>query len=271
MVRNPSTTSTPRIVRTAISGADNPALHLHSALKAQLLDLPFAAFASCIGDLLRAEGYTDVRLAGRVTYLGRNKEGGYDIEAYLPSPLGRAGATGGVLRRKVLVQIKQFPHTVKVYQRTLDALRGACLRTGAIEAVLITTSDFSPVVRNTECVLRREAGSSSFAPVHLLSGDALVERLIAHRIGVQETTTGHLVLDPAYFNHLEAEDTKANGAARKAISNNQQSPPSHRGGIKARISRTRTEVTLTLPLDGGFFILGKGKNVGGRSHWRTGS
>ncbi len=210
--------------------------HLRSALRAQLIELPFAPFASCICDLLRAEGYADIRLAGRATYRGRNKEGGYDIEAFLPSPLGQKAATGGgVLKRKVIVQVKQFPHEVKVYQRTLDALRGACLRTGAIEAILITTSDFSPIVRNVECSLRREASGSSLAPVHLLNGDALVERLIAHRIGVRENVPSQpeLSLDLDYFARLIEPE---------------RSEPFRHPPLHVRVSRTQTEVTLILPL-----------------------
>ena len=48
-------------------------------------------------------------------------------------------------RRKVIVQGKQFD-TLTVFQRSVDELRGTCLRAGAAEALLITTSAFSPVV-----------------------------------------------------------------------------------------------------------------------------
>ena len=189
----------------------SPMMGLRNELKTQLMNLPFAAFAAYVCDLLRAEGYTNVRLAGRATYKGRSKEGGYDIEAFLPSPLSQKLTTGGgVLRRKVIVQVKQFKPGMNVYQRMLDELRGACLRTGAIEAVLITTSDFSPVIRDTENALRRQAGSGSLAPVHLLNGQALVERLIEHRIGVQKAKDA---LDATYFASLidTAKIKKSNG------------------------------------------------------------
>ena len=253
MVRNHSTapSSTQTICQNQKAG-DASGVCLQNALKAELLALPFCAFAACICDLLRAEGYTAVRLAGRATYRGRNKEGGFDMEAFLPSPLGQTQPVGnGVLRRKVIVQVKQFPQEVRVYQRTLDALRGAILRTGAIEAVLITTSDFSPIVRNVEATLRREAGSGSLAPVHLMNGAALAERLILHRIGVKIGEDGQAAIDLDYFARLKTvcRDSKmAEEAAAESISTIRRAFPAKDKGLHARISRTQTEVTLTLPL-----------------------
>ena len=214
-------------------------------LRAQLLDrlvtLPFAALMGCVRDLLAAEGYTNVRLSGRVGYRGRNKEGGYDLEAFLPSPLDTDAQTGGgVLRRRVLVQVKQFEPGTRVYQRTLDALRGACLRTGAIESVLITTSDFSSVVRNAEANLRRHGGDA-VAPVHLLNGSALVDRLIRHEIGVQGSAGGTDTLDSAYFDTLQRVDK---GEAEMP-SEGQASELLPKG---AQVSLSHNRLTLTLPL-----------------------
>jgi len=144
---------------------------LRNRLRRRLLALNYHAFAQCLCLLLERVGYEDVRVSGRVNWKGRNCEGGYDIEAYLPA---------GVGRRKVIVQIKQFD-TLPVYQRSIDELRGTCLRAEAAEALLITTSTFSPVV-----LRRAGAVGVQVAPVRLVDGAELLDLLILHRVGVWE-------------------------------------------------------------------------------------
>ena len=99
--------------------------------------------------LLEALGYEDARPTGRRAWKGYNRPGGggYDLEAVLP---------GGMAPRRVVAQIKQFD-ALAVHQRSVDELRGACLRAGAAEALLVTTSAFSDVVR-------RQAATAGTAP-----------------------------------------------------------------------------------------------------------
>ncbi len=151
--------------------ADLPEEPIRRRLRRRLLSLSYHAFAQCLCLLLARLGYEDAEVAGRTRWKGHNREGGYDIEAYLPA---------GVGRRKVIVQIKQFD-TLPVYQRSIDELRGTCLRAGATEALLITTSTFSAVV------LRR-AGTVGvqIAPVRLVDRAELLDLLILHRVGVWE-------------------------------------------------------------------------------------
>ena len=78
------------------------------------------------------------------------------------------------------MQSKQFD-TLPVYQRSVDELRGTCLRAGAEEALLITTSAFSPVV-----LQNAETSAAPVAPVRLLAGEELLDLLILHRLGVWE-------------------------------------------------------------------------------------
>ena len=106
-------------------------------LRRRLLALSYHAFARCLCLLLARLGYEDARPAGRTRWKGHNREGGYDIEAWLPV---------GITRRRVVVQAKQFDAR-PVFQRSVDELRGTCLRAGAAEALLITTSAFSSVVQ----------------------------------------------------------------------------------------------------------------------------
>lgn len=157
---------------------------LAEQLHGLLLDLDFPAFALCLCRLLRALGYQDVHLAGRREWKGYNKPGGggYDLEATLPGSL----LPGSSSPRRMIVQIKQFDG-LHVHQRSVDELRGTCLRVGAAEALLITTSAFSKVVRAG--VTAPGSAGSSLAPVRLMDGEELIALLIQHRLGIREYRT----------------------------------------------------------------------------------
>lgn len=152
-------------------------------LRSRLLSLPFQSFALCMGDLLTALGYQDVKLTGRTQWKGRNQNGGHDMEATLPSGLGF---------RRVIVQVKQFGPEQRVYQRSVDELRGVALREWAGEALLLTSGPISSAISEPEgCVL----------PVRLMDGDALLDRMAWGRVGVREVR-GRLVVDGEYFDCL---------------------------------------------------------------------
>lgn len=165
---------------------------LAEQLHGRLLDLDFPAFALCLCRLLQALGYQDVHLAGRREWKGYNKPGGggYDLEATLPGSL----LPGSPSTRRVIVQIKQFDG-LHVHQRSVDELRGTCLRVGAAEALLITTSAFSKVVRAGDAA--PDNAGSPFAPVGLMDGDELIALLIHHRLGIKEgkISTGKKLTD----------------------------------------------------------------------------
>jgi len=189
---------------------------IRTQLRRQMLALSYHAFAQCLCLLLSKIGYEDAGLSGRTGWKGRNREGGYDIEAWLPA---------GVGRRRVVVQAKQFD-ALPVFQRSVDELRGTCLRAGAAEALLITTSAFSPVVE-------RHAAEAPMpvAPVRLLDGDALLDLLLRHRVGVWEEAGAtpdeplRLGIDRAFFHDL-SHDFAGNG--RRAV------VPRPRGGTAPR-------------------------------------
>ena len=170
-----------------------PANPIRMQLRRRLLALSYHAFAECLCLLLNKLGYEDVQLAGRVGWKGRNQGGGYDIEAFLPA---------GVGRRRVIVQAKQFD-ALPIFQRSVDELRGTCLRAGAHEALLITTSTFSPVVQRTPA-----ASEVQIAPVRLIDGNELLDLLFLHRIGIWEElgegagTPRRLGLDYGFFDDL---------------------------------------------------------------------
>ncbi len=154
-------------------------------LHQRLLELPFDAFAALVARLLPKLGYQDVRMAGRRDFKGRN---------------GRDGATGYDLSatkqgRTVLIQLKQFKATRPLFQRSLDELRGVTLRSGAAEALLITTGSFSPSVD------RKSHRLAPITPISTISGEELVEHLVRHRIGVNRRGA----IDEALFTQLTTD------------------------------------------------------------------
>ncbi len=164
-------------------------------LRQRLLALSYPAFAQCLCVLLEALGYEEAQPAGRQEWKGYNRPGGggYDLEAVLP---------GGLAPRRIVAQIKQYDG-LNVHQRSVDELRGACLRCGAAEAILMTTSAFSKVVLKHAATL--DASGSPLAPVRLIDGKELLGLMINHRIGTRETAHGgvyRLELDEAFFRHL---------------------------------------------------------------------
>lgn len=154
-------------------------------LQQRLLELPFDAYLQIIALLLNKLGYRDVRLAGRTDWKGRNRAGGYDLIATLGC---------GLSSRKVVAQVKQFDEDSRVFQRQADELRGVAVRSGAAEALLITSGPLSASIDQEGLLL-------PLAPVHLISGDILVELLTSHQIGVTEKGT----LDESLFKRLERE------------------------------------------------------------------
>ena len=171
-------------------------------LRQRLLALEYPAFARCLCVLLEALGYEEARPAGRQEWKGYNRPGGggYDLEAVLP---------GGLAPRLAVAQIKQFDG-LNVHQRSVDEVRGACLRRGGSEAVLITTSAFSQVVLKRAAELG--ASGTLVAPVRLIDGKELLGLLIRHRLGVRETDVRErahggayrLEVDEAFFQTMSA-------------------------------------------------------------------
>ncbi|WP_309719803.1 restriction endonuclease [Armatimonas sp.] len=154
-------------------------------LRQRLLELPFDAYLKIIALLLAKLGYQDVRLAGRTDWKGRNRGGGYDLLATVP---------GGFSPRRVIIQAKQFDEGSRVFQRQADELRGAAIRVGAAEALLITSGPLSASID-------QEGLALPLAPVRIIGGDHLVELLSTHQIGVTPRGT----LDEDFFKRLEQE------------------------------------------------------------------
>ncbi len=170
-----------------------------SQLREQLLHLSPSAFEQLIARLLEACGY------GRVQLLSASS-------GELPQSLGfarRAALTGGadlralssngLSRVMTLVQVKQY--RTPVSRRFVDELRGAMLRTGAQQGLLLTTSSFyGPAYTAVH-----GEGAEGIAPVRLVDGEELLNLLLKHRLGVQEDDSVHPQVDFDLFERLERD------------------------------------------------------------------
>ena len=211
-------------------------------LRRRVLALDYAGCAGLLTRLLERVGYEDVRPAGRTSLKGYNRPGGggWDLSATLPA---------GVGSRRIIVRLKHSPRehlgpdAKPVHQRCADELRGACLRAGAAEGLLVATGDFSLTARRL-AAQDRPVGHSGVAPVRLVDGEELVEMLMAHRVGVREARTllgrSYLELDEDFFRALQ--DTDAPRPKR---------PGDHRRETKRRENLTRlASLRVIVRLDG---------------------
>lgn len=178
-------------------------------LRRRLLALEYEEFAGCVCRLLEALGYEEARLSGRREWKGYNRPGGggWDAEATLP---------GGLSPRRVVAQIKQFD-ALPVHQRQVDELRGAALRAGAAEALLVTTSAFSDVVRANAAP--PDSYGTQVAPVRLIDGEELTGLMVRHRLGVRESGRGGkrgLEIDQNFFDGPSARSGKPAAPERPA-------------------------------------------------------
>ena len=145
----------------AETGAAQPRLCSH------LLELSFPEFAHSLACLLARMGYKDVQLMGVTGGRGRNAYGGFDLQAT---------ARHGLTRSLLLAQVKQYRHPVP--RSFVDELRGAMLRHGAQQGLLITTSAFSPAARDAA------ASAQHILPLRLVEGRELAGLLQEHGIPV---------------------------------------------------------------------------------------
>jgi len=138
---------------------------------AYLLALPFPAFALLIAQLLKRLGYQEVSLRGTTARRGRNRYGGRDIEAFLHV---------GLTKSRVICQLRQYDRE-PVSRLNIDVLRGAMLRTGAIQGLLVTTSTFAPAA------IEAAQAAQHLAPVRLIAGEELAHLVQSHGLGRDKT------------------------------------------------------------------------------------
>ena len=152
--------------------ASAPSAAQRAQTSAYLLALPFPAFALLIAQLLKRLGYQEVSLRGTTARRGRNRYGGLDIEAFI---------NVGLTKSRVICQLRQYDRE-PVSRLNIDVLRGAMLRTGAIQGLLVTTSTFAPAA------IEAAQAAQHLAPVRLIAGEELAHLVQSHGLGRDKPT-----------------------------------------------------------------------------------
>jgi restriction system protein len=143
---------------------------LRKELHEKLLGLPLPVFERLVLRVIQQSGYRDVHLAEKMDSRGRTLIGGLDLKAYCQTDIAQS---------LTIAQIKR--HKGQVPRRFVDELRGAMLRTGAKHSLLITTSMCSKAAHDA-------AQAIGILPVTLIEGDALLNLLLTHHMGVESQT-----------------------------------------------------------------------------------
>jgi membrane-bound metal-dependent hydrolase YbcI (DUF457 family) len=150
-----------------------------------LLSLRYRAYQEAVRQLLAAMGYQDVRTHRRYRRFAYPRcTGGMDLLAVQET---------GLSRGLVIAQIKQYRRPVQ--RRFIDELRGAMLRTGARQGLVISTSTFPEGARQA-------ATNDRLAPIRLVDGNELARLMIRYGIGIDTGTDGEHRPDRDYFELL---------------------------------------------------------------------
>jgi len=207
-------------------------------LRDELLGLSFHGYEQCVRSLLRSMGYAQVRTVGRTHLRGRTLHGGLDMTALSQT---------GVTRSRIALQVKQYGRPVS--RRFVDELRGACLRVGAEQGLLVSTSAFSRAAR-------KAAADEGPAPVRLVDGEELLDLLIGHGVGVLAGDAGQPAVDELFFMIL-----------RRRCPESGRKPPASRGPDRDGAAPTVPVLNLYANAPGG--APSRPGRRGGGMLWRT--
>jgi inner membrane protein len=195
---------------------------VRAALLQCLLEMDYATFEQIIKRLLYKSGYVTVQFVGRTYKRGRTPKGGLDLTARSITDIS------SVL---TIVQIKQYKRVVS--RRFIDELRGAMLRLGAEQGLLVTLSKFSKVAHAA-------ASESNVAPIKLIEGKEVLDLLFTYRIGVIEEND-KWKLDTSYLNTLPQRPI---GIERQTSSSGKVHQPSTKVLLPDIFPREESELTI---------------------------
>lgn len=170
---------------------------LQDALLQRIRELSFPAYCQLIRLLLYRSGYSSVQIVESNPLSCTGDSNKQFFSANAPRLLNRSLLYGGLLAVShtdlasalTLARIKQAKG-VPVSRRFVDQLRGAMLRLGAEQGLLIATGTFS------RCALA-SATQTPLPPIRLIDGKSLCAMIIERRIGVKAIvkTTTKVVID----------------------------------------------------------------------------
>jgi len=141
--------------------------------------MPADRFEALIGELLIAIGFDEATV--EVTRYSGDR--GIDVRGNLNA--------GGITQIRAAVQAKKWKHNVQA--TTVREVRGSL--TSREQGIIITTSDFSHGARE-------EANAIGKIPVSLINGQALLELLVQHEIGVTRHQHTVLSLDEEWWGEV---------------------------------------------------------------------
>lgn len=144
---------------------------LREAIRQRLEALPYPAYARLVREVILASGYNSVRMMKGTAPSGLPAShaptpGGFDLVAATHTDLSTY---------LTAIQIKQGKTTVG--RRFVDELRGAMLRLGAEQGLLVATRTFSSAAHGA-------AHTLGFLPMRLLDGKELAGLLLERGQGV---------------------------------------------------------------------------------------
>lgn len=178
------------LVESPAEAIDSAVEQLHAALRAKVLDSILAQtpefFEQLVLDVLVRMGYGGSRDEAAVR-LGRSGDEGIDGRIN-QDPLGLD---------QILVQAKRFKPDLPIDRKTIQAFIGSLAGQGVSKGIFITTSSFQASARE---FVQRGANTK----VVLLDGNALVDLMMRHHVGVRvQRTIEVLDLDQNYFEEGE--------------------------------------------------------------------
>lgn len=150
----------------------DPHAQLREALCQRLSALPYPAYVRLVRELLLASGYAGVHLLKSTPASG-------SPAAHAPSPGGFdlvAASHTDLSTHLTAIQLKQGK--IRIGRRFVDELRGAMLRLGAEQGLLVATGTFSSAAQGAAQML-------GILPVRLLGGEELASRLLERGQGVR--------------------------------------------------------------------------------------
>lgn len=178
------------------SNAKQSIAELPIALRQRLGALPYPAYTRLVRSLLMESGYAGVRGMKSALAPHAPQPGGFDLLAFCHTDL---------CTHLTAIQIKQPRH--RVGRRYVDELRGAMLRLGAEQGLIVATGEFSQAARQA-------AALPTFLPIRLLDGNELASKLLERGEGVSikrlPVRPGEEVeweVDEAFFARLEEGPT----------------------------------------------------------------
>ncbi|HEY0075474.1 MAG TPA: restriction endonuclease [Abditibacteriaceae bacterium] len=191
-----------------------PEASLQDALLQRIRELSFPAYCHLVRLLLYRSGYTSVQIVepgtGKIT-LGKSSSIN-DTQRLLYSGLIAVSHTD-LASALTLVRVKQAKG-VPVSRRFVDQLRGAMLRLGAEQGLLIATGRFSRYAITS-------ATQTPLPPVRLIDGPMLCSMLRERGLGIRKTAGSKertiQLIDEPFFQLLEKragrqKENQSNGA-----------------------------------------------------------